>query len=574
MALGSTSLSRKLLTRVFSVYFVLTLVVTATQIIAEYASTKQQIESELKTLQNTFSISLTRAIWELNTPQAISIAQGLMELPIVEGVQIRDEAGTYVVEVGEFAPQIAAPVGLAGFRNHAGGLFGYSFPLVFEFSGRQSSIGDVTLYSSFEIIFGRIEVGIFFLVGNAVVKTAFLIFLFMTAFRQMLSVPLNSITEQMQNFDTANLHDSKVDIDLKDDTELKQLQYSYNQVIDDLIASQSKLDQAQVDLKTANRKLDDQNLLLEQEVAKKTAALSQIMLDLEEQKDELLSKQLTLRQEIDGRQFVEQELRKRNEELAGSMETLESAQQQLIESERMASLGGLVAGITHDVNTPLGVGVTAASFLIERINTLEAAFNDKSITQTQMTSFIEEAGQTTHLLMNNLNRASELIASFKQVAVDQTSEAERRLDLNSYLDEIIQSLKPSFKNNHHTIDVECDESINIMCAPGAIAQIVTNLVMNSVMHGFEHKVNGHIKIKVEASEQEVVMHYSDDGIGWLPEHLDSLFDAFFTTKRAKGGSGLGTHIIYNLVTQTLNGQIEAKSTTGQGLQYTIRFPRR
>lgn len=552
----------------------MTLVVTATQIIAEYASTKQQIESELNTLQNTFSISLTRAIWELNTPQAISIAQGLMELPIVEGVQIRDEAGTYVVEVGEFAPQIAAPVGLAGLRNHAGGLFSYSFPLVFEFSGRQSSVGDVTLYSSFEIIFGRIEVGIFFLVGNAIVKTTFLIFLFMTAFRKMLSAPLNTITEQMQNFDPDNLHDSKVNLDIQDDTELRQLQYSYNQVIDDLIASQDKLNQAQDDLKAANRKLDDQNLLLEQEVAKKTGALSQIMLDLEEQKDELLSKQLTLRQEIDSRQFVEQELRKRNEELAGSMEILESAQQQLVESERMASLGGLVAGITHDVNTPLGVSVTAASFLIERINALETAFNDKSITQSQMSSFIEESGQTTQLLMNNLNRASDLIASFKQVAVDQTSEAERRLDLNTYLEEIIQSLKPSFKNTHHTIEVECDDSIRIMCAPGAIAQIVTNLVMNSVMHGFEHKVNGHISIKVDASDQEITMHYSDDGIGLLPEHLDSLFDAFFTTKRAKGGSGLGTHIVYNLVTQTLNGQIEAKSTTGQGLQYTIRFPRR
>jgi signal transduction histidine kinase len=553
---------------------VLTLVVTATQIIAEYTSTKQQIEGELETLQNTFSSSLTRAIWELNTPQAISIAQGLMELPIVEGVQIRDEAGNYVVEVGEFAPQLAAPVGLAGFRNYIDGLFSYSFPLVFEFSGRQSSVGDVTLYSSFEIIFARIEVGIFFLVGNAVVKTAFLIFLFMTAFRKMLSVPLNSITEQMQNFDTENLQDSKVNIELKEETELNQLQYSYNQVIDDLIASQSKLNQAQLELTTANRKLDDHNLLLEQEVAKKTAALSQIMLDLEGQKDELLSKQLTLRQEIDGRQFVEQELRKRNQELAGSMETLESAQQQLIESERMASLGGLVAGITHDVNTPLGVSVTAASFLIERINALEVAFNDKSITQTQMSSFIEEAGQTTHLLMNNLNRASELIASFKQVAVDQTSEAERRLDLNSYLDEIIQSLKPSFKNTHHTIDVECDDSIRIMCAPGAIAQIVTNLVMNSVMHGFEHKVNGHIEINVQASEKDVVMYYSDDGVGLLPEHLESLFDAFFTTKRARGGSGLGTHIVYNLVTQTLNGHIEAESTPGQGLQYTIRFPRR
>ena len=574
MALGSTSLSRKLLTRVFSVYFVLTLVVTATQIIAEYTSTKQQIEGELETLQNTFSSSLTRAIWELNTPQAISIAQGLMELPIVEGVQIRDEAGNYVVEVGEFASQLAAPVGLAGFRNYIDGLFSYSFPLVFEFSGRQSSVGDVTLYSSFEIIFARIEVGIFFLVGNAVVKTAFLIFLFMTAFRKMLSVPLNSITEQMQNFDTENLQDSKVNIELKEDIELNQLQYSYNQVIDDLIASQSKLNQAQLELTTANRKLDDHNLLLEQEVAKKTAALSQIMLDLEGQKDELLSKQLTLRQEIDGRQFVEQELRKRNQELAGSMETLESAQQQLIESERMASLGGLVAGITHDVNTPLGVSVTAASFLIERINALEAAFNDKSITQTQMSSFIEEAGQTTHLLMNNLNRASELIASFKQVAVDQTSEAERRLDLNCYLNEIIQSLKPSFKNTRHTIDVECDDSIRIMCAPGAIAQIVTNLVMNSVMHGFEHKVDGHIKINVQASEKDVVMYYSDDGVGLLPEHLESLFDAFFTTKRARGGSGLGTHIVYNLVTQTLNGHIEAESNPEQGLQYTIRFPRR
>ena len=574
MALGSASLSRKLLTRVFSVYFVLTLVVTATQIIAEYASTKDQIEDELKTLQNTFSDSLTRAIWELNTPQAVSIAQGLMELPIVEGVQIRDEAGTYVVDLGATAPKIAAPVGLEGFRNHSGGLFSYSFPLVFEFSGRQSSVGDVSLYSSFEIIFNRIEVGIFFLIGNAVVKTGFLIFLFLTAFRKLLTVPLASITEQMENFDPENLSDSKVSVESNDETELKQLQYSYNQVIDDLIDSQSNLYEAQSDLKAANRKLDDQNLLLEQEVAKKTGALSQIMLDLEEQKDELLSKQLKLRQEIDSRQFVEQELRKRNEELAGSMESLESAQQQLIESERMASLGGLVAGIAHDVNTPLGVSVTAASFLQERINNLETAFNDKTITQMQMSSFIDEAAQTTQLLMNNLNRASDLVASFKQVAVDQTSEAERRLELSEYLTEIIQSLKPSFKNTHHTIDVDCDESITVLCAPGAIAQIVTNLVMNSVMHGFEHKVNGHIKIAVEATDSEVIMHYSDDGIGLLPEHLDSLFDAFFTTKRAKGGSGLGTHIVYNLVTQTLNGQIEAESKTGQGLHYTIRFPRR
>ncbi|WP_100644014.1 sensor histidine kinase [Alteromonas facilis] len=574
MSLGSPSLSRKLLTRVFSVYFVLTLVVTVTQIIAEYASTKGQIEDELQTLRSTFSDSLTRAIWELNTPQAISIAQGLMELPIVEGVQIRDEAGTYVVDLGRTAPQIAAAIGLEGLRNHQGGLFGYSFPLVFEFSGRQSQVGDVTLYSSFEIVLDRIEVGIFFLIGNAMVKTAFLIFLFVTAFRKMLSVPLNSVTEQMQNFDQNNLEESKLDLSLEDDNELKQLQLSYNHVIDDLITSQEKLHQTQAELQRANRKLDDQNLLLEQEVAKKTAAMSQIMLDLEAQKDELLSKQLDLRQEIDNRQYVEQELRKRNDELASSMDTLQAAQTQLIESERMASLGGLVAGIAHDVNTPLGVGVTAASFLQERIDKLQEAFEEKSITQSQLNSFIEEARQTSVLLMNNLNRASELIASFKQVAVDQTSEAERNINLLDYLNEIIQSLKPSFKHAKHIINVECDPNLTIFCAPGAIAQIVTNLVMNSVTHGFEHQVKGTINIKVSQVDDDIELRYSDDGIGLKAEHLDALFDAFFTTKRAKGGSGLGTHIIYNLVTQTLNGQIEAHSEPGKGLEYVIRFPQR
>ena len=574
MTMGATSLSRKLLTRVFSVYFVLTLVVTVTQIIAEYASTKQQIESELETLQSTFSTSLTRAIWELNNPQAYSIAQGLMQIPIVEGVQIRDEAGTYIVDLGDTAPEVAAAVGLEGFRNHAGGLFSYSFPLIFEFSGRQSQVGDVSLYSSFEIILDRIQIGILFLIGNAIVKTAFLIFLFMTAFKKMLSVPLNSVTEQMQNFDINNLQDSKVQIETDDTNELKQLQLSYNHVIDDLIASQEELRQTQSELKRANQKLDDQNLLLEQEVAKKTAAMSQIMLDLEAQKDELLGKQLTLRQEIDNRQYVEQELRKRNNELATSMDTLKAAQAQLIESERMASLGGLVAGITHDVNTPLGVGVTAASFLQERIEKLQEAFEDKSITQTQMLNFIDEATQTTQLLMNNLNRASDLIASFKQVAVDQTSEAERNLNLSQYLHEIIQSLKPSFKHAHHEISVECDPDLTILCAPGAIAQIITNLVMNSVTHGFEHKVNGNIAINVKTVKDDIVIDYSDDGSGLLPEHLDSLFDAFFTTKRARGGSGLGTHIVYNLVTQTLNGQIEAASEPGKGLQYTIRFPKR
>lgn len=574
MGTVKTGLSRKLLTRVLSVYFVLTLIVTIGQIFTEYLSTKNHIEGELQTLKNTFSTSLTRAIWELNTPQAKSIGQGLMELPIVVGVQIRDENGNVIVAKGEYIAMQGQPVQDGILQDHVGGLFSYSFPLIFKFSGRESNVGDVTLYSSFDTIFSRIEVGIFFLIGNAIVKTAFLVFLFMTAFRRMLSEPLSEITDEMSSFNPEHPEESRINVVLDDDNELQQLKESYNKVIDDLVASQSKLRGTQEELQAANKKLDDQNLLLEQEVAKKTASLSQIMLDLEQQKDELISNQRELRQENENRQYIEDELRKRNAELAQSMETLKLAKDQLLESERMASLGGLVAGIAHDVNTPLGVGVTAASFLEERIQTLKAAYEDKSLTNKTMANFVSEAEQTTNLLLSNLNRASELIASFKQVAVDQASEAERQFNLNTYLHEVLQSLQPSFKQTRHTVDIRCPDDLEVRCAPGVIAQVTTNMIMNSVNHGFENKSDGHIILDIKEDGDDIVINYRDDGRGMEADELDQLFDAFFTTKRGQGGSGLGTHIMYNLVTQTLGGQIEANSEPGRGLEYIIRFPKR
>ncbi len=574
MATVKTGLSRKLLTRVLSVYFVLTLIVTIGQIFTEYLSTKDHVEDELQTLKNTFSTSLTRAIWELNHPQARSIAEGLMELPIVEGVQVRDENGDYIADNGLTIALSREPINDGVLRDHAGGVFSYSFPLVFEFSGRESTVGDVTLYSSFDTIFSRIEVGIFFLVGNAIVKTAFLVFLFMTAFRNMLSVPLAEITDQMSSFDPEHPEESRIRVQLEDDNELQQLKDSYNQVIEDLIASQDKLRGTQEALKFANKKLDDQNLILEQEVAKKTASLSQIMLDLEQQKDELIANQRELRQENENRQYIESELRKRNAELARSNETLQMAKDQLLDSERMASLGGLVAGIAHDVNTPLGVGVTAASFLEERLQTLHTEYTNKSLTNKSMAAFFEEAEQTTHLLMSNLNRASELIASFKQVAVDQTGEAERVFNLNDYLHEVLQSLQPSFKHCKHEVAIDCPPDLEIRCAPGVIAQVVTNMIMNSIVHAFDDDEQGHITLNVSEQDNEVLMVYQDDGRGMSEEHLARIFDAFFTTRRSEGGSGLGTHIMYNLVTQALAGRIEATSKPGEGLTYTIRFPKR
>lgn len=574
MSKVKTQLSKKLLTRVLSVYFILTLIVTAGQILTEYINAKSHIEDELRTLKNTFSTSLTRAIWELNTPQAVFIAEGLMELPIVEGVQIRDESGAYIADLGVTIEQPNEPVKIGSLKDHSGGTFGYSFPLIFEFSGRTSLVGDVTLYSSFDIIFGRIEVGIFFLIGNAILKTTFLVFLFLQAFRRMLTDPLTDLTEQIGQFDIEQLNKSKLHVHITEDNELKVLQSSYNKLIDDLIDFQDRLELAQTDLKNANKKLDDQNLQLEQEVAKKTASLSRIMLDLEQQKDELMIKQKELRLENENRREAESKLRSKNSELAESMRTLEMAKDQLVESERMASLGGLVAGIAHDVNTPIGVGVTAASFLQERLKALQTSYDDKKLTGKTMTTFLEEAQQTTELLMNNLNRASDLVASFKQVAVDQTSEAERDVELHQYLQEIVQSLAPKLKKTQHQIEIECPADMSIRCAPGVIAQIITNMIMNSLIHGFESMDQGQILIKLSADEEQVYLHYQDNGKGLPPHMLEKHFDAFFTTRRGKGGSGLGTHIMYNLVTQTLKGRIQAFSEEGQGLNYEVQFPRK
>ncbi|AEE24290.1 MAG: ATP-binding protein [Alteromonadaceae bacterium] len=567
-----STLSKKLLTRVLSVYFILTVIVTAGQIVTEYVNAKSHIAGELQTLKNTFSTSLTRAMWELNMAQAKSIAVGLMELPIVEGVQIRDENGQYIADLGRTSEQPNSPIIKGVVQDHVGGTFGYSFPLIFEFSGRTSLVGDVALYSSAQIIFSRIEVGIFFLIGNAIIKTAFLVFLFMSAFRTMLTNPLNELRQQISDFDIDDLESSKLHLNVPDKNEFTLLEQAYNGLIDGMADFQKRLNGAQAELQDANRLLDDHNISLEQEVAKKTATLSKIMLDLEQQKDELIVNQRELRQENENRQFIEDELRKRNNELASSMDTLQLAKDQLVESERMASLGGLVAGIAHDVNTPLGVGVTATSFLQERLNTLEKAYQEKTLTGSTMNTFLSDAQQTITLLTNNLNRASNLISSFKQVAVDQASEAEREINLKEYLNEIIQSLAPSLKKTQHVINISCPDSVVIVCAPGMLAQIFTNMVMNSIIHGFEDMSKGTIDIKVTQQPETLTIDYSDNGKGLPQDSLAKHFDAFYTTRRGKGGSGLGTHIMYNLVTQTLKGDIEVFSEPGKGLQYVLTIP--
>jgi len=572
------SLSKKLLTNVLSVYFLLTFIVTCGQVFAEYYNAKDFIRNELTTLQKTFSGSLTRAIWELNTQQTVTIAEGLLAIPSIEGIIVRDDSGEVISQLGRsldiinlYSEQLVQESSLI--EDAPSGLFGYTFPLIFEFSGRATQVGDVTLFSSREVVLSRIMISIYFLIGNAFIKTTFLIILFLLAFRRLLTEPLTDLTQQIEDLELDDLEGRKLEIHTRDHNELKIMELSFNNMIDKITDYKAQLETTQKKLLISNEKLDQQNLILEQEVARKTSTLSQAMMDLQQQKYELEKQKLALTEEIELRKDTEQELRANHSELQRYIDELNQAQERLVSSEKMAALGGLVAGITHDINTPVGIGVTATSFLQERLIQIETAYKDKTLSPKALENFINDAMQSTGLLTTNLQRASELVASFKQIAVDQASEAVRTINIKDYLKEIIRSLHPKLKTTQHKINLDCPENFILNLPAGAISQIFTNLIMNSLIHGLEGITLGEIHITITEENDLVNIIFKDNGKGVESGQLVKLFDPFFTTKRDQGGSGLGTHIVFNLVKQTLSGEIEVSSSLGEGLIYHISFPK-
>ena len=265
-------------------------------------------------------------------------------------------------------------------------------------------------------------------------------------------------------------------------------------------------------------------------------------------------------------------LEQQNKSLNDTLNVLKRTQQELIQKEKMASLGGLVAGIAHEINTPLGICVTGVSHLMEEYHDVQKALQDETLSQEQLDDFFDEIEQVGKILTTNMQRAADLVNSFKQVAVDQSSNSIRDIALSTYINEVILSLKPTLKKKKHKITVQCPNQISIRTNAGALSQIISNLLLNSYIHGFDGIELGNISIVVEERNGFVLMRYQDDGNGMGAQALEQLFDPFYTTKRGAGGSGLGTHLVYNLVTNALSGKIQAKSQPGKGLAYMIKFP--
>jgi signal transduction histidine kinase len=266
-------------------------------------------------------------------------------------------------------------------------------------------------------------------------------------------------------------------------------------------------------------------------------------------------------------------LKEANSELIQTLEKLHQFQRQMVQNEKMASLGDMVAGVAHEVNTPIGLGVTASTMMLDRLSDMRKAFEDKTLKASSLSKFIAEGEENLNIIYRNLNRAAELISSFKQVAVDQSSENNRVFSFAKLMDEILMSMRPKLKKVKHQINVNCADNLVVESKAGPITQIIINLIMNSIIHGFEDMDKGQIDITIESiDDTKVSIEFKDNGKG-MPEHLRKrIFDPFVTTKRGQGGSGLGMHLVYNLVTQALNGSISIVSEEGQGVQFRILFP--
>jgi signal transduction histidine kinase len=251
---------------------------------------------------------------------------------------------------------------------------------------------------------------------------------------------------------------------------------------------------------------------------------------------------------------------------------LKQAQASLVRQEKMVALGQLVAGVAHEINTPVGVGVTAVTYLREQTKLFGDHFRSGTMKKSHLEQYVASAEETVEMLETNLGRASELIRSFKQVAVDQSNEAKRKFQVGRYIEEVLFSLRPSFRQSNLEMSVDYGDDVEIYNDPGVISQIVTNLVMNSIKHAYDPGEKGKLAFQLRMKEGLATLEYSDDGKGMPQEIVDHIFDPFFTTKRGEGGTGLGLHIVYNLVSQSLRGNIECLSQVGRGTKFTIQFP--
>jgi signal transduction histidine kinase len=269
----------------------------------------------------------------------------------------------------------------------------------------------------------------------------------------------------------------------------------------------------------------------------------------------------------------EQALREAKDQADAALAELRRTQADLIQSEKLASLGQIVAGVAHEINTPVGIALTTATTLGEEVRTFSAIAESGQVPRSRFLHFVERVREGSELLFTNLTRAAVLVQSFKQVAADQVSSERRSFAMDVWARELLTSLHPVLRRSGHEVALTCPQGLTVDTYPGALGQVLTNLVMNALTHAFAPGASGVLTLRIDRVGVDTLqIVFADNGRGIPAEDLPRVFDPFFTTARNRGNTGLGLHIVFNLVTGPLEGRIEVASRVGEGARFTITLP--
>lgn len=518
------SLSFRVLRSTFAWAMALGLLVSAITIGLDYRQVRQQFDKDMAALSNIILKPASAIVFSFDVERARELLEGTLSQPAIVSSLLRLENGVVFAEM-------ARPLVNAEGRSLNDSLFGdvrhYEWRLKSPLETDAADLGaleiEVDTYPYGQVFLDRMINSLVSILAYALGISVMLLLIFYL----QVTRPLNSVTRSIVTLGDKEHLDDRLTIPVGHErSEIGILVRTTNKHLDSIA---SMLDR----LRLAEIKLTRYSDGLEATVAARTA------------------------------------------ELTASLTQLEAARDQLIQSEKMAALGGLVAGVAHEVNTPLGIAVTASSVLTEALQELNTSFEQQTLSERQFKQLVGQIAEGNELLSSNIHRAAKLISDFKKTAVDQISETLCAFKVKDTINALIASLHPETRRVPVTPEVICPEDLSIVGLPGVLSQILTNLIINSVRHAFENMEKpAEIRIVVSRSDDSVELEYIDNGAGVPAELHARVFEPFFTTKRGKGGSGLGLNIVYNLVTRKLQGTLEFHSELGQGVSFKLRFPAR
>lgn len=542
-------LGLRLLTAILLCSSAITLVATGTQLWIDYRYELSAIDERLQQIENSSLKSLSNSLWEISPAQVQVQLDGLIQLPDVRYLEISSQYGDAY---------------FSGSRPQQGPLLERHYALQHKnHEGQQIQVGQLTLIISLDEVYGRLGDKILVILASQGIKTFLVSIFILTIFHHL-------VTRHMS---TMAAYARRLKLDQLDQPLLLKRQADRNDELGDVVSAMNTMRQSMLDdiqkrqaaehaLAELNTELEQLNSELEDRVEQRTTELKEKSLQLEERGLELEERSDLLEEKTS-------QLESRNQELEATLIQLKAAQQQLVESEKMAALGGLVAGVAHEINTPIGIGFTAATFLSDRAQIIQQQQPDNALADLAL--------ESSQLICQNLERAAHLISAFKQVSVDQSSEQQRKFDLVNYLNEILLSLQPSLKLCKPSIEIYGPDKLLLNSYPGCYYQIFSNLIINSMIHGFENQTGGEISITISQKAEAGIgkntfrIDYKDNGVGVPDDWQQKLFEPFVTSKRNQGCSGLGMHITYNLVSQLLQGRVQCLPSK-KGAHFQLDLP--